>query len=276
MRLAVVKHVVVDFVRHHRDIGMALQSDDELVDFRFRRHAAGGIGRRVENEEPRLRRDEIERFLGGEGEIVFLADRHRDRPRAGELDHRAIDRKARIGIEDVGARLAEHQDRHEHGRLAAGKDHHRVRRDADRKALVQVGGDRLAQRQDADRRRVAVMTVAQRLDRCLDDKIRRAEIGLADAEIDDVAALRRKLRRARKHGESVFLAEPVEGGNGSQHGRHFSVIARQRQMPPRRFCAAIPAWLLGGGVGASGVRGSAESAYLCLAGETSGDGDDQE
>jgi hypothetical protein len=31
------------------------------------------------------------------------------------------------------------------------------------------------------------MAVAQRLDRGLDDEIRRAEIGLADAEIDDVA-----------------------------------------------------------------------------------------
>ena len=160
--------------------------------------------------------------------------------------------------------------------LPPGKIITEFRRDADREALVQIGGDRLAQRQDADRRRVAVMTVAQRLDRGLDDKIRRTKIGLADAEIDDVAALRRKLRRARKYGESVFLAEPVEGGNGSQHGRHFSVIARQRQMPPRRFCTAIPAVMLGGRVGANGVRVGAESAYLCLAGETSGDGDDQE
>ena len=72
---------------------------------------------------------------------------------------------------------------------------------------MQIGGDRLAQRQDADRRRVAVMAVAQRLDRRLDNEIRRAEIGLADAEIDDVAALRGKLRRAREHGERVFLAD---------------------------------------------------------------------
>ena len=43
----------------------------------------------------------------------------------------------------------------------------------DLEALVQVGGHRLAQRQDADRRRVAVMAVAQRLDRGLDD-VRRA------------------------------------------------------------------------------------------------------
>jgi hypothetical protein len=46
------------------------------------------------------------------------------RRRAGELDHRAVDREARIGIEDLGARLAEHDDRRIHGRLAAGQDHH--------------------------------------------------------------------------------------------------------------------------------------------------------
>ncbi len=34
-----------------------------------------------------------------------------------------------------------------------------------------------------------MVAVAQRLDRGLDDMVRRAEVGLADAEIDDVAAL---------------------------------------------------------------------------------------
>ena len=85
------------------------------------------------------------------------------------------------------------------------------------KRLCEIGGDRLAQRQDADRRRVAVMAVAQRLDRRLDNEIRRAEIGLADAEIDDVAALRRKLRGAREHGERVLLADAIECSDGSQH-----------------------------------------------------------
>ena len=86
------------------------------------------------------------------------------------------------------------------------------------KTLVQVGGHRLAHWQDAGRRRVAVMAVAQRLDRRLDDKIGRAEIRLADAEIDDVLALRGKRGGARQHGKGVFLADTVEGGNGLQHG----------------------------------------------------------
>ncbi len=46
----------------------------------------------------------------------------------------------------------------------------------------------------------------------------RAEIGLADAEIDDVAALCRKLHGPRQHGEGVLLADAIEGGDGLEHG----------------------------------------------------------
>ena len=113
--------------------------------------------------------------------------------------------------------------------LPPGKNHHRIRRDAGVEALVQVGGDRLTQRQNADRRRVAVMAVAQRLHRRLDNEIRRAEIGLADAEIDDVAALRRKLRGAGENGEGVLLADAIEGGDGLQHRRHLNSIVVERQ-----------------------------------------------
>ena len=156
--------------------------------------------------------------------------------RAGELDHRAVDRKAGIGIEDLGARLAEHQDRHEHGRLAAGHDHHLVGRDLDAEALVQIGGDRLAQRRDAVRRRVAVVAVAQRLDRGLDDEIGRAEIGLADAEIDDVAALRGQRVGARQHREGVFLADAVESGDGLEHILQSSRRrCRSQACPPPRL-----------------------------------------
>src|SRR5487761_1241173 len=62
------------------------------------------------------------------------------------------------------------------------------------------------------------MAVAQRLHRRLDDEVGRAEIGLADAEVDDVAALGGKLRCAREHRERIFLADAIEGGDGFQHG----------------------------------------------------------
>ena len=83
----------------------------------------------------------------------------------------------------------------------------------DLEALVQVGGDRLAQRQDAVRRRVAVMAVAQRLDGGLDDVLGRAEVGLADAEIDDVAAL---ARRARSRAPAPRRRSPRRCGRSSR------------------------------------------------------------
>ena len=141
--------------------------------------------------------------------------------------------KLRVGIENVRTRLPEHQDRHEHRRLAAREDHHRVGLDADLEALVEIGGDRLAQRQDADRRRVPVMAVTQRLGRRFDDKIRRAEIGLADAEIDDVAALRGKLHRTCEHGERVFLADAIESRDGLQHA------SAPHPAPPRGTSAQL-------------------------------------
>ena len=73
-------------------------------------------------------------------------------------------------------------------------------------------------------RRVAVMAVAQRLDRRLDDVLRRLEVGLADAEIDDVLALVRESGRPREHGEGIFLAETVEGRNRVEHFLRLHVV----------------------------------------------------
>src|SRR5271168_15487 len=74
------------------------------------------------------------------------------------------------------------------------------------------------------------MAVAQRLHRRLDDEVRRAEVGLADAEIDDVAALRRKLHGARQHGKGILLADTIEGGNGFQHG-----VPRRTEHDPEKW-----------------------------------------
>ena len=93
-----------------------------------------------------------------------------------------------------------------------------VGRDFDAEALVQVGGHRLTQGRNAVCWRVAVVALAQRLDRRLDDEVRGAEIGLADAEIDDVAPLPDQLIGAGEHREGIFLADAVESGDRFQHG----------------------------------------------------------
>ena len=75
-------------------------------------------------------------------------------------------------------------------------------------AAVQVGRNGLAQRRQPAGRGVAVMAVAQRPDRGLDDMRGGFEIRLADAQIDHLAPLRREHPGARQHGEGRFGPEP--------------------------------------------------------------------
>ena len=77
---------------------------------------------------------------------------------------------------------------------------------------MQVLRHRLAQGRNPGRVGIAMLPVAQRLDGGLDDMRRRFEIGLADAEIDDVPPLALELRRPRQHGEGVLLPHPRESG----------------------------------------------------------------
>ncbi len=62
-----------------------------------------------------------------------------------------------------------------------------------------------------------MLAVAERFDRRLDDMGRGFEIGLANAEIDDVAPLTLQFRRPRQHGERVFLADAVKGSLDGGH-----------------------------------------------------------
>ncbi len=83
---------------------------------------------------------------------------------------------------------------------------------------VRVGGDRLAQRQDARRRSVAVMAVAQRLHGGLDDVFGRLEVGLPDAEVDDVVALLPELLGAGEHLECGLGPEAGQIAGDLEHG----------------------------------------------------------
>ena len=67
---------------------------------------------------------------------------------------------------------------------------------------------RLAQRRDAVRRGIAVVTVRQRLAARLDDMVGGAEVGLPDPEIDDAAPGRLKGARAGQYVEGGLGPEP--------------------------------------------------------------------
>ena len=143
--------------------GCSREAEGQLVELLARHHAARGIGRAVDDDQPRARGDVGQHLLGREREALVLVERDRHRLGARELDHGAVNRKAWVGVHDLGARLAEHGDREIHGDLAARHDHDPVGVDLDAPPLLDVLGDRLAQGQDAVCRRVAVVAVGQRL-----------------------------------------------------------------------------------------------------------------
>src|SRR6267378_4088051 len=87
------------------------------------------------------------------------------------------------------------------------------------------------QRENAGRCRVAVMAVADRLDGGFGNVVGRAEIRLADAEIDDVAALGGQRLRARQHREGIRLAPLAGRGRVVERCETIRVRGDSRQVP---------------------------------------------
>jgi len=226
MGFAVEQQPGIDFVAQDRDMGELRQTGGERVDLGLRRHAAGRVGRAVQDDEAGPLRDAVEHLAGAEGEVARLGQLDRHRRRARETDDRFVDRKAGIGVEDLGARLAEHHQGEKHGRFAARHDEHGRGIDLDAAVAQDVRGHGLAQAGYAGGRRIAVMAVGKRLAPGLDDMVRRGEIRLADAEVDDVLPPGRQRGRPRQHLEGGFGAEPPGAGGKLRCGHVLSSMRR--------------------------------------------------
>ena len=161
------------------------------------------IRRRVFGRDLRLELGRIER------EVPRLAQEDRDRDRAVGDDLRLVDRKARHRIDHfvAGAVVGHRRDRVGDERLRAARRRRRPRGGCRGRDARQVMRRRGAQLVDARRRRVAVLAVADGRDRGVLDVRRRWEVGLPDAERDDVLALPRQRVDLRQHDESVLGAE---------------------------------------------------------------------
>src|SRR5438477_1553440 len=225
---AVIEDLAIDLVAHDRDMRVLFETGDEAVEFGARHDAARRIGRAVDDQEPRLRRDLFQHLLGAERKALALVKRHRHRRRAGKLDDAFVDRETGVRVEDLHPRLAEHHDREEHRDLAARHDEHLVGRHLDSVAAPKICGNGGAQRRDAVGWGIAVMTVGEGLAAGLDDMRRGRKIGLADAEIDDRAVLRRQRLGARQHLEGGFGAENPHPAGHLQHAHAPSHDAQPR------------------------------------------------
>ncbi len=76
---------------------------------------------------------------------------------------------------------------------------------------VKVCGDSFAQLRQAVGRCVTMRAIPQRLDPCLDDMLRRAKVGLADAKVYDVTPFSSKGLRAGQYLEGGLGAESMDG-----------------------------------------------------------------
>ena len=130
---------------------------------------------------------------------------------------------------------------------------------------MEVIGDRRAQLRDAIGRGVAVMTVAQGLDRRLDHVFRGLEIRLTDSQIDDRAPLRLQRLGAGQDLEGAFRADPPHRRGGLEHaclrlqflagaGQTYAATSRRGKLtrtpnrpdwPPGALAGAAPSVLTG-------------------------------
>ena len=95
MLAAAIEHLAVDLIAQDRDVGMFGEARHQFLDLGFAVGAAGWVGRAVDDDQPRARRDEREQLVGREREAVGLAQRQRNGGGAGEVDRGFVDRETR-------------------------------------------------------------------------------------------------------------------------------------------------------------------------------------
>ena len=200
-------------------------------------HAAGRVGRRVDDEEPRPGRDQRGQLVDVEPEVVGHPDRDRDRRRADEAGQRLVDRVAGIRDEDLVAGVDQAEDRVQHHALATDRDEDLERLDREALARGGIGGDRLAQGRDPGERRVVRRAGVERRLRGLPDVGRRVEVGLAELEVDDRAALRLERAGAGGHLEGALGADGVHPGR-DPHGLRPPTTAASGEARTTRWPAA--------------------------------------
>src|SRR5579883_1240990 len=85
-------------------------------------HTTGWILRRIENQDAGARGDLAGQLVDVEAELTLLAQGDRDRGGTDKVDHRLVNRKAGVGIDDFVSRLGQSEQNKEHDRLAPRRD----------------------------------------------------------------------------------------------------------------------------------------------------------
>jgi hypothetical protein len=151
----VVDDLLVHLVCENEEIVMLRQVGDSR-ELRFVEDAPGRVVRRIDDDATGCRGDGCCQRLGGDAEVVVRVELDLDGAAAGQVDHRDVRDPGGVKDEDIHSRLDERQDRLEERGFAARRDDHAVHRiDLDPVVVLELGGDRAAQRRGpvAHRRR---------------------------------------------------------------------------------------------------------------------------
>src|SRR6185369_15292714 len=180
---------------------------------------------------------------------------------AREAGQRGVDRVARVGAEDDVARVDEREREMRDGLLGADHaDGLADGMDGDAEAALHEAGGGAAKRLHADVRRVAVGPgIAAASSQRLDDVGRRRQVGIADAEIDEVAPLLALFGLERVDaGEQVRRELTDAVSQLDLHGRYLPRGAA----PPRR--PAVAGRRLEWGVGKSRLEAFSDGVIAIL------------
>ena len=169
-------------------------------------HLGRGVGGKVQHQRGRRRHRMPDRARELGQQVAARHHRHVADRGAGDDEAVGMDRVARIGRQDHVARRGDRLGEVGEALLGAERDHDLgLGVELDPEAARIVARLRPAQPRNAARHRIAMgARIARRLDQLLDDRRRRRLVGIAHAEVDDVAPGRPGLRLHR-----VDLAEHV-------------------------------------------------------------------
>ena len=212
----------IDLVGEYPDVRMTRKDFGNGVEILAVEDAAGRVVRRVENQQPGIRRDPRFEFRRVERESTGLAKVDWHRHGAVGVNLRFVDRKPGHRVDHL---VADAEVRHRGDRvgdegLGARANDHVVRPDVEAAPRAQIVRGSRAQLVDPGARRVAVPAAADCRDCSLLHVFRRRKIGLSDAEGNDVPALPNQCVHLGQDDECIFGAERLRAARefGQRHG----------------------------------------------------------
>ena len=194
-----------------RELGNCVQSIG-------RGDTAGGIPGEIQDQRASARADQ-----GGDALSIqppHFIERVADRDRPGEPHDRRVDRKARVRHEHFVACLEDGEQGVKHHRLGPRNDDHVLcRRPRPYTPPRERCSNRIAQRGEPGRVHITGVAVVQGADGCLHYGGGSRPIGLADLEVDHVAAGVLEAARRHQHLERTFAREGGDStGRDDGHG----------------------------------------------------------